>query len=144
MKKPIQFRQGDVLLELVESAELGKEIPRDPQRGVVLAYGEATGHAHAIADSGATLYFGKDKAANADRFLRVLRPVSLRHDEHAPVALVPGLYRVRRPSSRIESWQKLKSFAVPTKLQGASRPKKSSVWMHMARRGFVIPYALIP
>jgi hypothetical protein len=94
----MQFRQGDVFLELVEdveSVELGEKVAPD-DGAVVLAYGEATGHSHQIRDEGATLFFGKDKAANADRFLRVLQPVSLRHEEHAPIDLVPGLYRIRR------------------------------------------------
>ena len=94
----MQIRQGDVFLELIEdtaSIELGERVPLE-RGAIVLAHGESTGHSHAIRDSGATLFFGKDKAANADRFLRVLRPVSLLHEEHAPVDLVPGLYRVRR------------------------------------------------
>jgi hypothetical protein len=94
----MQFRQGDVFLELIEdvsSVELGDRVPRD-KRTVVLAYGEATGHAHAIREPGAMLFFGKGNAANEDRFLRVLRPVNLTHEEHSPIALTPGLYRVRR------------------------------------------------
>ena len=95
MTTDFQARQGDVFLEKVSEAELGEEIPRD-NGAVVLALGEATGHRHQITDAGATLYFGKDKAANADRFLRVVRPVSLLHEEHSRIALKPGLYRVRR------------------------------------------------
>lgn len=92
----MQVRQGDVFIERIESlpAEL-QELPRDRGR-IVLAYGEVTGHAHAIRDDGATLFFGKSNAANEDRFLRVLRPVSLLHEEHAKISLEPGLYRVRR------------------------------------------------
>ena len=94
----MQFRQGDVFLELIEDAasvegEMGEAVPRDAGR-VVLAYGEATGHAHAIRSEHAMLY--RSKAANADRFLRVVRPVSLLHEEHSKIALAPGLYRVRR------------------------------------------------
>jgi hypothetical protein len=94
----MQFRQGDVFLELIEDASsinLGERVPLDKGR-VVLAYGEVTGHAHAISDRGAILFFGKDKAANQDRFLRVLRPVSLLHEEHSKIELPKGLYRVRR------------------------------------------------
>ena len=91
----IMARQGDVLLERVDSMPDGlEEVPRDPSRGVVLALGESTNHAHAISDSGAILFRGK--GANDDRFLRVLKPVSLRHEEHAPIDLPQGLYRVRR------------------------------------------------
>lgn len=93
---PMQFRQGDVFLELIEdpsSVEVGERIPLD-KGAIVLAYGEATGHAHAIREEGAILFSAK--AANEERFLRVLRPVALTHEEHAPIALKPGLYRVRR------------------------------------------------
>jgi hypothetical protein len=92
----VQFRQGDVFIEKVDSIPDGvDEVPRE-EGSVVLAHGEATGHRHQISDTGATLFVGKDKAANQDRFLRVLRPVSLRHEEHAKIDLTPGLYRVRR------------------------------------------------
>ncbi len=44
------IRQGDVLLVPVKSLPIGaKEIPLDKGR-IVLAYGEVTGHAHAIDD----------------------------------------------------------------------------------------------
>lgn len=92
----MQFRQGDVFLERIEdeaTVELGERVKRDKGR-VVLAHGEVTGHAHAIEAGGAILFLGK--AANEDRFLRVLRPVNLTHEEHSPIALSPGLYRVRR------------------------------------------------
>jgi hypothetical protein len=92
----MQVRQGDVFLELIEDvneSELGECVPLEGDR-VVLAHGESTGHAHAISDEGAILFRGT--AANSDRFLRVLRPVNLLHEEHAKIALEPGLYRVRR------------------------------------------------
>jgi hypothetical protein len=68
---------------------------------VILAPGEATGHAHAIREDGAVLYHGK--AANGERFLRVLRPVSLTHEEHDKIALEAGIYRVRRQRCRVAS-----------------------------------------
>lgn len=92
----MQIRQGDVFLELIEdpsSIEVGERVALDKGR-VVLAYGEVTGHAHAIEGGGAILFRGK--AANEDRFLRVLRIVDLTHEEHSKIALTPGLYRVRR------------------------------------------------
>lgn len=92
-KIPFIVRQGDVLLEMIDAGELGKELPRDAGR-IVLAYGEVTGHAHAIHETDATLFAGK--AANDDRILRVVAPVSLRHEEHSKIELPPGLYRVRR------------------------------------------------
>lgn len=87
------FRQGDVLLERIESADLGAEIPRDAGR-IVLAYGESTGHAHAIHEPDAFLYRGA--AANDAVFLKIVAPVNLTHEEHSKIPLAPGLYRVRR------------------------------------------------
>lgn len=52
-----QYRQGDVLLVRVEDdvkARPHRGVARDAGR-IVLAYGEATGHAHAIADPDAEL-----------------------------------------------------------------------------------------
>lgn len=99
-------RQGDVLIVRVDGdPATGKPVPRDGGR-VVLAYGEATGHAHAILDRGATLHelpedkgqAGNDAWARAARILRVTGKagVELRHEEHATVHLPPGNYRVTR------------------------------------------------
>ncbi len=86
---PAMVRQGDVLLvpadEIPESA---KPVARDHGR-VVLAYGEVTGHAHAIAAPGATLLADGD-----DRYLRLRDAATLVHEEHGPIAIAPGAYRV--------------------------------------------------
>jgi hypothetical protein len=87
------YRQGDVLVVAVERIpRWAKAVHRDRGR-VVLAYGEATGHAHAIADSGASLL-----EHQADQYLRVTadRGVSLTHEEHQTITLPPGDYRVVR------------------------------------------------
>jgi hypothetical protein len=86
---PAQVRQGDVLLVLVgEVPDGARPIGRTDGR-VVLAEGEVTGHAHAIRSSGATLLGAVD-----DRYLRVAAPVILDHEEHAPIKVAPGTYRV--------------------------------------------------
>jgi hypothetical protein len=84
-----QFRQGDVLLIQVPSVPKkgeGKEVPRDPQGRIVLALGEATGHAHALrADADAVLMsFG------AERYLKTKAPARLWHEEHDPIDLDGG------------------------------------------------------
>lgn len=88
------FRQGDVLLIATDQTPEGPEIPRDRRRRIVLAYGEATGHAHAIADRGAVLR-GVDLER---RFLEVLADggVTLSHEEHDPIRVPRGTYRVVR------------------------------------------------
>ncbi len=89
------YRQGDVLLIEVpperEPRSLGREVARDAGR-IVLAYGEVTGHAHAIADVNAKLY-----ESSAGRVL-VVEPsgVSVVHEEHTTVTLPGGTYFVRR------------------------------------------------
>jgi hypothetical protein len=86
-----QARQGDVFIERCRTPEGGLE-PVPPEGGrVILAHGEATGHAHALPMAGAALF-----ARGAERFLRVVRTTELRHDEHAPIRLTPGTYRVTR------------------------------------------------
>lgn len=89
-------RQGDILIIPTDQPRpdgLDRQA-RDRQGRLVLAEGEATGHAHAIADPDAEL-FGTELE---DRFLEVLADggVTLRHDEHAPILLPPGNYVVRR------------------------------------------------
>ncbi len=54
--KPTAIRHGDVLLIPVEVEGELTEVPRDPALGVVLAYGETTGHAHHLIDPEARLF----------------------------------------------------------------------------------------
>lgn len=92
---PVHYRQGDVLIERIGSlpATLTK-IDRENGR-VILAHGEVTGHAHAIADSHADLYSSQQEAGVT--FLEVRDAVAaLKHDEHSTIALPPGNYRVTR------------------------------------------------
>ena len=96
-------RQGDVLIVPIEG-EIPADIPEAAREGgrVVLAHGEVTGHAHAIADAGATLYrdpapkphgaLFSDPKLNAlflntpqlnEAFMRVDAPNALlEHEEH--------------------------------------------------------------
>ena len=85
-----QLRQGDVLLVPTDDDLPAEARPLSRTGGrVVLAEGEATGHAHAIRSSAATLV-----AADGERYLRVAAPVTLDHEEHAALQVAPGVYRV--------------------------------------------------
>lgn len=95
MKAPRTYRQGDVLL--IESKTprswlpvRQSRVPRDNGR-IVLAYGEVTGHAHAITapESDAIL----TEAQNA-RFLLLMRDVELTHEEHGTLDIPAGNYKV--------------------------------------------------
>ena len=92
MSKVTQFRQGDVLVVSVGSIPKGaRKVARDNGR-VVLAYGEVTGHAHAIVEEHVTM-LEVDKGI---RYLDVQMEAFLRHEEHAPITLPPGAYKVTR------------------------------------------------
>ena len=88
------FRQGDVLLVQVE------EIPSDAKPckvdgDVILAYGEVTGHAHRLeAGTVKPLAKGGVWEPTAERFIQALEGAVLKHEEHAPIAIPPGKYRV--------------------------------------------------
>ncbi len=88
-----QYRQGDVWIERIDKAPKNlKSVARDNGR-IVLAYGEVTGHAHAILD-GAELYTS-DAIAAAERILRVgAGGATVVHEEHGAIALPQGDYRV--------------------------------------------------
>jgi hypothetical protein len=88
------YRQGDVLIIPVESIPARLEpVAREGGR-VVLAYGEVTGHAHAIKAEGAALFRDPNLVAV---FMTVTGdPVALEHDEHSTIVIPPGDYRVIR------------------------------------------------
>lgn len=103
--KNITLRQGDVYISRVPegaSVGIGEPIPHE-ERGVVLAHGEVTGHAHVMEDPSVVQLFGltpEFKSANDipevtnARLLRVLEPTGLLHEEHDRIALEPGDYYI--------------------------------------------------
>lgn len=88
----VMFRQGDVLLVRVDNLppDSVAEAPPEEHR-VVLAYGEVTGHAHAVSTSAATMY-----ALKEERYLKIATTTNLVHEEHSPIILEPGVYKVVR------------------------------------------------
>lgn len=89
------YRQGDILL--VPCAEIPASACEDaPENGrVVLARGEQTGHAHTMA-ADRVRYFRDDGSGGGGGFIRVAGPgpAELTHEEHAPLTIPPGSYRV--------------------------------------------------
>lgn len=106
-----QFRQGDVFLEEVDPKTVPTKgritIPKDGNR-TILAYGEVTGHAHAILDpedvEQGTEFF---EFENGERFLVTPRGISLVHEEHGTIELPPAMFRVtiQREYQEDGSWQ---------------------------------------
>lgn len=99
--KRFQVRQGDVLVEMIDGEIPSTEIaPRDAQGRVVLAEGEATGHAHAIHQPEAVMFAGgmmdmRDAPIKVD-FLSSESTMLLRHEEHRHIELPAGRFRVIR------------------------------------------------
>ena len=81
------YRHGDVLIAPVAALPAGAR----PRTGLVLAHGEDTGHSHRIREFGAaSLYvYGKEL------YLLVSAPTAtVVHEEHRPIELPVGVYRV--------------------------------------------------
>lgn len=87
----MMVRQGDVLLVKVDDEPIGTIVPRDSGR-IVLAYGEATGHAHVVTHRRAKLYQREDGI----RLLHVPQKAYIDHEEHDRIELPAGTWRVTR------------------------------------------------
>lgn len=85
---PFHVRQGDVLLVAVPDLPTGARQRRRRGR-LVLATGETTGHAHAIAEPDT-----EEFVAGGERYVLVRSRAQLIHEEHDPIAVPAGTYRV--------------------------------------------------
>jgi hypothetical protein len=96
------FAQGDLLIERVPDVVPSGEIEQNlVGTAMVLAEGEATGHRHAISEQ-VTMFRDDSLARDIPKGIYVghIRiddtTARLTHDEHAPLTLPKGTYRVRR------------------------------------------------
>ena len=82
------YRQGDVLLEQMESIPKGlKKLER-----LIVAYGEVTGHAHRFdCKLGDGVELLEDDKGNL--FVRVAKTTELVHEEHETLTIPPGDYK---------------------------------------------------
>jgi hypothetical protein len=81
-----QYRQGDVLFTRVETLPEGLT----SRQSNVIVEGEVTGHSHRLVN-GRIL-----QDAQGYFFLEVLKATQVIHQEHNPIALEPGFYKVTR------------------------------------------------
>lgn len=84
------YRQGDVLFLQVEEEATGIPQPRQDGR-IIVAEGEATGHAHAVLDLDAQLL---TLEASGEMYLDCPSGATVVHEEHAPVKLPAGTFKV--------------------------------------------------
>ncbi|KAB2849167.1 MAG: hypothetical protein F9K44_08765 [Hyphomicrobiaceae bacterium] len=98
---PELYAQGDLLIEKVADLDLGARPHCGEVSRVVLAEGERTGHCHVLEgkvaffrDDGLAmdlptgLYIGHVKVTDGT--------ARISHEEHGPIALPRGTYRIRR------------------------------------------------
>ncbi|MBF0344320.1 MAG: hypothetical protein HQL06_08830 [Nitrospirae bacterium] len=80
--------QGDVFLKQVKKLPTGVKRINEAGTGYVLAEGESTGHSHQIND--AVEVYEKGKTI----YIHVEKPVALVHQEHRPITIDEGIYKV--------------------------------------------------
>lgn len=80
------WQQGDVILEPVSFPDVLDTIKTN-----VLQEGEHTGHAHRLFGDGFTVF---EEPKSKTKYLRVVKPVALRHEEHKEVKIPPGDYKI--------------------------------------------------
>lgn len=79
-------QQGDIIVEVCESVK-GNKLEH-----LILETGEVTGHAHRISKGLAELF-----ESGSTKFLKVLSDEAvLTHEEHKPITLPRGVYRIRK------------------------------------------------
>jgi len=91
----MMYRQGDVLIVATDPApswQRGREA-----ESLILAHGEATGHMHVL--RGRMRHY---MDPGSPGLLQLLDDGLLQHDEHAPIRLDPGWYRVIRQREYVD------------------------------------------
>jgi hypothetical protein len=85
-------RQGDVLLERVARHPKNLTTVAAESGRLILARGEATGHHHSVDARVATLALDEGGVM----YLTVEELTEVQHQEHAPIALAPAIYKITR------------------------------------------------
>lgn len=83
------YRQGDIFIAATRAVPRGAE----PRPHCVLAEGEVTGHSHRVEDPATARLYRHSTSLYLDVFADRATVV---HDEHGPITLPRGTYRVWR------------------------------------------------
>lgn len=87
------WRQGDVLIESVAALPGGLL----PQKKLVLASSDSTGHAHRIRSRTGVKLYAQPSYFSSEQFLEItVASAEVVHPEHGTITLAKGLYRVWR------------------------------------------------
>ena len=90
------FRQGDVLFRAIKQLPAGE---RKKRENATVAYGEVTGHSHALAvedrNAAEVLEIGDGIYVHVSGTgVRIDGGATFVHEEHAPITLPPGNWKV--------------------------------------------------
>jgi hypothetical protein len=100
MREGDVVRQGDVLIVKISEFPNDQEyIPVTPDRmgRNILAEGEATGHAHAVLAKDTKLFTSTVVSETVQNMiLEVFNPSTVKHEEHNPIDLDNGIYKIIR------------------------------------------------
>lgn len=96
-----QYFQGDVMFTRVAKAPKAAQPVEMPGDRIVLALGEATGHHHSLPKArGVALLEAPERTKEDEllnvRFLQIMEgaTATITHQEHGPITLTPGTWRV--------------------------------------------------
>ncbi len=96
-------RQGDVyVIGINDIPKNYTEIKEDEKKGIILAHGEVTGHAHAIKNT----YGIKMVASNEKTFLMAIKNFEVTHEEHYKFNMPFGNYRVIKQKEYIQKTER--------------------------------------
>lgn len=97
------YRQGDVLIERIQTIPATAKLQLR-SRKVILAHGEVTGHHHALETKDPSDWWKGEIAPTLEKpstlagelFVSLTKGGTVTHQEHAPIELPAGNYRVSR------------------------------------------------
>jgi hypothetical protein len=93
----MQIQHGDVLLRGIESLPAGVKKTRRKNGRLIVMKGETTGHAHVITDKAASIWM-LEKDGKTELYLEATEPVTIIHEEHKPLPIPAGIYRIGQVS----------------------------------------------
>lgn len=85
----MQYQHGDVLIERV--GEIPMTAKKQKTKSIVLAEGEVTGHTHVVTTPGVESF-----VEDAMMYIKSIIPWEVRHEEHGPIEIPPGIYKIGR------------------------------------------------
>lgn len=101
------YRHGDILLKPISDGELANRdlilvhdsAKHNKKHGgeFVVAEGEVTGHAHVLSGGVFGAFMARD---GGTAVLDITEEATLTHEEHGPIKVAPGRYRVGREQER--------------------------------------------